>query len=707
MIPLLILLSGCEGASEQTRKVDKTQLSALLEEFETIPKTLEQASTVDAYTLVCENANASQNDVNQAVAGLIALRTEIFETPMSFIDGALEPYVRVALEKETGEIITLGDCFGLDALSCAYDAESDGLRIRLTYDFRYFPNLKSLDLSGHAVEDLSGFAYLSALETLSLADNPAKSSNLAEETAVADVRSFDILEKLPLKSLDLSGRSVLPSLSILPKISTLLTLDLSENEMKDVSGIGDKFPSLQTLTMDGCTVTDPSSLSGLSNLKTLSMKQAKITDLAFLRSLGSLDSLVLDGVAVPDYTVFSEIRNLSSLSLSGCSITDVTWISAFTQLEKLNLSGNTISSCDFGTGKTSVRVLDLSANQILDFELGDSLALVEELNLSGNGLTSFAVNTSDGDCGLKVLNLSSNALSACSVGAATSLESLNLRQNVLSEFRLRSESLKSLVLSANPLATLELELPHLATLELACNTTYITPVILNTPSLKVLDLSQPFVAPADFVSLLTSLEILTIDMSLDTTQRITGLPELKTLSVSGAVDADLTAMQNLPKLESFSLSASAVEQPSLSGLESLKSLSISGCSSLANLSGIVALPALESLSVTGANLSAPSLGGLPKLRTLSLTACGITNLSGIANLPALESLSLSENLLESVSLTGFTALKYLDLSKNAIASRDAITLDIQSGSVDISGNKDELYVDLPVFAENVTVITKK
>ena len=176
----VILFSGCSPEDAVGGgAVDKTALISLLEDFEKIPKTIDQATLISAYIQIRDNENATQKEVSQAVNGLKELRDTIYATPMSFIDGGLEPHVRKALGFDSDTMITIGDCLGLTELDCSYGEEDT--KIRVSYDFRYFPNLTVLDLSGNGVEDLSGFAYLSDLVKLDLSDNPARSSNLNEE----------------------------------------------------------------------------------------------------------------------------------------------------------------------------------------------------------------------------------------------------------------------------------------------------------------------------------------------------------------------------------------------------------------------------------------------------------------------------------------------------------------------------------------------
>ena len=683
--------------------VDKTALVSLLEDFKTIPQTLDQSTLVTAYSLINQNEQATQKEVNEAVAALKDLKESIYATPMSFIDGGLEPHVRIALGFDEDTPITIGDCLTLEELDCTYD-KNLGAKMRVSYDFRYFPNLKSLNLSGNSVEDLAGFAYLSQLETLSLADNPARSSTLSEDDE-EDIRSLDILGKLPLKTLDLSGKSVILSFSALPVMLRLESLDISENSLESLDAIGTKCPNLKTLVATDCKISNLSDLSFCSQLVSLDLSRIQRVDLTFFESLKTLENLTLDGVSLSDYEVLTKVTQLISLSLSGCDISNLSWISGFTLLQQLDLSENEISDPTLPAGKTSVKKLNLSGNKIDSFTLTDALSDVEELNLSENGLTSFSVSVSGGECGLKVLDLSSNALSSFSLGNASKLESADLSDNELETLALSSKSLLSLSLSDNPLEGLILNLPSLASLELACETEYTEPVSLNLPALKLLDLSKESTSKTDLLSSLPGLETLSVHLSGVSSDSIARLTSLKTLTVYGGDDDSLSFLAKLPALETLTISHSSVTAPSVTGLETLKSLHFESCSKLADVSGISFLPALEAFSVIGGNLSAPALKDFPALRTVTLSDCDLTSVSYLTNLPMLTTLNLSKNGFKTIEVLGFSHLQYLDLSDNKLETTQAITLDLTKGTLDLSGNEEDLYKDMSAHPDTLNVLT--
>ena len=705
LILVVVGFSACNDVPALFQEpVDKSALVSLLEDFKIIPQTLDQATVVTAYSLVNENDFATQKEVDEAVFALKTLKETIYATPMSFIDGGLEPHVRKALNQDEKSVITIGDCLGLEELDCTYD-KTLGAKIRVAYDFRYFPNLKKLDLTGNNLQDFGGFSYLKKLEDLSLADNPSKSSTLGDDDE-EDIRSFDVLGTLPLRRLDLSGKSVVVSVSVLPAIPTLEVLDLSENDVRSLGGIATKFPNLKTLIATDGVYAGIEDLRFCNTLVSLDLSRSKFDDLNFLAQVKNLSNLTLDGVSIPDLSVLTKAPQLVTLSVSGCEIRDLAWISGFQSLQTLNLSDNMISNEGLSMEKTTVKELNLSKNAITSFVLGDGWASVENLNLSENQLTSFSVEVDGEDCSLTVLNLSSNQIQSFHLGGAKKIVSLNLSENKLAGLSLFSDSLLSLSLSDNPLEGLTFNLPNLASLEVACKTNYKNGIVWNLPSLKLLDLSAEFQCSSDPLKNLSQLETLSIHLSGGSAESVAALTSVKTLTVCGGDDEDLALICKMSQLETLTVSDAELVAPQIVDSTTLKNVTLVRCSSLTDLSGIKNLPVLETLSVTGGNLSAPSLSDLPALRSLTLSDCSLNSVSYLSQLPSLTALNLSANGLQSIEVLGFARLQYLDLSNNKLSSMDAIAMELTKGTLVLSGNAAELYQDLSLFPETLKVITE-
>ena len=101
--------------------VDKSVLIALLDELDSIPKTLDQTTVVNAYAAVRDSSSVSQKDVDAAVAVLKELRETILSSTVAFIDSGIARHVREALILwNTLTISTVGIIRNARAIATAY-----------------------------------------------------------------------------------------------------------------------------------------------------------------------------------------------------------------------------------------------------------------------------------------------------------------------------------------------------------------------------------------------------------------------------------------------------------------------------------------------------------------------------------------------------------------------------------------------------------
>lgn len=683
LIALLGLLCGCgisEAASFKT--TDNSALSALVFEFSSIPQTKEQAALVDAYAELLQSSELTQKEIDGAVSALKSLKEEILTSPVSFVDGAVVAHVRTALGFKDSEVITVGDCLSLEVLDCSC---TNGMEeaIKVTYDFRYFPNLRTLDLSGNAITDLSGLAYLTHLTTLSLSSNSPKILTNAEGSAAVKDLSYTILSAIPLESLDLSGSS-LSSIELLPRLTELKSLNLSDSGAILLGDLRDRFPNLERLDLSNCSVADPERLSDCESLKVLDLSGSGLSDLSFVSECRSLSELSLNGLTDVDFSVLPTASQLSSLSLSGCGISDLSWAAGFERLLSLDLSNNKIENISTLFQNPSLSRLNLSGNRISEFALTDYLTSLTDLDLSQNGLTSFSINTSSGVCGLKQLNLSDNSLKEIDVSGCQDLISLNLSTNLLSEFSLYQIPLKSLNLTNTSLRSVSLELPDLTELFLSSNKTVEFSALL--PALKNADFGKTEFSDLEFLRNMRQIERLSLSVSgIDDSTPMLALPSLRHLTLHSAEAFDLSVVSELFFLESLSLPALKTESPILTSLPNLTYLSISERGKT-DFSGITDLTRLEVFECYALNCPEPKISGFPSLKSLSLRDCSVTGLSGVTNLPLLESLDLSANGFRSIEILGLPSLIYVNLSGNQMTSVAACAVEMTQGTLDFRNN---------------------
>ncbi len=164
---------------------------------------------------------------------------------VTFADPALEAMVRAAMGRLEGDI-TASEAEAITELNLSLEWRQylqDAVQIQNIGGLEYFKNLEHLDLSFHAISDISPLAGLTKLVVLSLNQNP-----------VADVA--------PLGGLT----------------------------------------ELKVLSLSGCVAEDYSALSNLTELKMLALDHSTIADVSPLSTLTGLKYLYLAGSAASDYS---------------------------------------------------------------------------------------------------------------------------------------------------------------------------------------------------------------------------------------------------------------------------------------------------------------------------------------------------------------------------------------------------------------------
>ena len=138
--------------------------------------------------------------------------------------------------------------------------------------------LRRLDLSGNALEDISALSGLQALESLDLSDNEV--SDLAPLAGLTELRR-----------LDLSGNRI--------------------DELWQISGL----PKLEVLLLDGNRLADIGALTHLGRLENLGLAGNLVADVGPLADLWSLRRLDLGGNPAPDLSPVGDLETLVWLRL--------------------------------------------------------------------------------------------------------------------------------------------------------------------------------------------------------------------------------------------------------------------------------------------------------------------------------------------------------------------------------------------------------
>ena len=269
---------------------------------------------------------------------------------VSIRDAALRYCIERELDKDIGSAITEDDMASIERLSCRLrgpDRSPHGA-IRSLEGLRFATGLRSLNIEGNAVSDLSPIA------------------------------------KLPLTTLDIEGNAV-SDLSPIAKLP-LETLDIYYNAVTDFSALT-SLRSLTTLGAGGNPTSDLAPLGGLTGLTTLSMIRSALVDISPLAGLTNLTALHLGGNAISDVSALAALTSLEQLGLSDNAISDISGLAGLKSLTFLGLSWNFIEDVSPLRDLTSLNDFRISNNRITDIR-----ALVENVGLGKGDYIELNIN---------------------------------------------------------------------------------------------------------------------------------------------------------------------------------------------------------------------------------------------------------------------------------------------------------------------------
>jgi len=264
--------------------------------------------------------------------------------PLQFADPVLEKCIRTAANQPPGDLF-FDDIKWVTELTygCSCDGD-DACKVKDLGGMECLVQLYSLHLDGK-ISDLSPLAGLTSLVKLDLSNNE-----------IADIS--------PLEGL-----------------TNLTELDLSRNKIVDLSPVAG-LAKVKYLVLSDNEIVDISPLSEMTNVTNLILGKNKIVDIAPLSGLTGLVQLGLSYNEVVDLSPVSGLTNLGDLHLSGNGLEDITALAGLTNLGQLSLPGNLLADLSPLSGLTNLTYLDLAKNLVVDLA-----PLVENDGLgSGDGI---------------------------------------------------------------------------------------------------------------------------------------------------------------------------------------------------------------------------------------------------------------------------------------------------------------------------------
>jgi len=275
--------------------------------------------------------------------------------------------------RELSDITALSDCAALTKLDLSHNKISDltplaGLK-ELTWlslwdnrieDIRpllTLPKLSYLDLDQNRLTDIGTLGELYTLEELWLSGN--------RPLSFEPLRNLSKLRRLGLNDTGFGDAD----LEIIKGLTALTELDLEDNEAFTAAGLEELQNALPNCTVKHSplyfTVTLGSQVF-TSDMREIRAESVGVTSLQGLEKFSLLNSLILNGNSISELSPLSELSGLETLELSGNAITDVSPLKKLTALKRLTLNKNRISDISALSELRELTVLNLEGNQISD-----------------------------------------------------------------------------------------------------------------------------------------------------------------------------------------------------------------------------------------------------------------------------------------------------------------------------------------------------
>jgi Leucine-rich repeat (LRR) protein len=197
-------------------------------------------------------------------------------------------------------------------------------------DIKKVAALEELDLSNNKyIQNINALGQLTNLRTLNLSG-----------AAVTDLTPIRNLTELV--DLNLSHTQV-KDLTPLRYSNKLERLDIGQTDVTDISVL-EKMPELRELILIELNVSDFNFLAYLSKLQKLNLRKSKISDLTPLGQLGELNDLNLTGTPAQDLGPISDLVRINTLSIDSTKIKDLSALKRFENLSTLNANYTAIVS---------------------------------------------------------------------------------------------------------------------------------------------------------------------------------------------------------------------------------------------------------------------------------------------------------------------------------------------------------------------------
>lgn len=480
---------------------------------------------------------------------------------------------------------------------------------------------------------------------------------------------------------------------VFPDVSTQATND------SDDDFCGNTFRGLESLDLHGNRLVRlPEGLRHLDRLKTVNLSKNRLTN-PILNLLGQVHSLrelrLSENLLEGDPTGFlSNLKSLEVLDLRDNAISDISvGLADLVNLRILIVAGNKLTSIPFSCLQSLPLVeLDAARNRldgILIPQNVDGFPTMKILDVSSNALTGILENEATALSSLQVLNIAENRLCAIpDVSKWTELVTLSAGGNkipTIPEGLTNLKNLRNIDLTRNNLKALDFEIglmDNLTTLRIANNPLWERRhLTMTTEDLKT-ELRSRLLPnePPEPINLETLPPHLPASSTTSTKWPITpgGILDRSFTSLQTLDSTDLEPVLETDTIKSLLLHHNTLKQipPAIALAQATLTTLDLGYNHLSTsssyLPNALALPHLTTLSLASNALSSllPLLESLtaPLLSTLDISHNRLRSLPPLRHIfPALTTVLASENAIEDLEIEAVRGIRVLDVTGNEIS----------------------------------------
>lgn len=228
-----------------------------------------------------------------------------------------------------------------------------------------------LDLSSAEIQNLKGLSNFYKLAILNISNN-----KISDDSEIAYLTD--------LENLNFANNQLNNHYSSIEKLTKLVTLDLSGNNIQDLNSL-DKYitnlevegddPELTNLTLANNEISDLKTLEKLTTLQVLNISSNNIEDISCIGNNTNMNNLNISGNNIEDISIISNLRNIKTLIMSNCNlIHDIRPISNLS-LTTLDISGNMIEDITPISNQTALEYLYMNDNKISDINSIEDIIL--------------------------------------------------------------------------------------------------------------------------------------------------------------------------------------------------------------------------------------------------------------------------------------------------------------------------------------------